>query len=262
MNTRIFNSRLTNNFYSSSSFSLNRNRNQIIKIQKRKILTFPHPNLDLENGSTKFIIRCLNGNFKSQLHLYEILKQLEKKLNFEIFNFNLQKNFDNLQKPNSTIFLTTLKPLHLNSSNSLNSLNSENSDSKIIEIKFNNNFTKFKESNFLGGISFNDIQNILNSKENSLISSSSSSSLKEKEKENIEILQIKIEVQKNISIKKKYQPKNLNKRQRYSQNGFEASEIVKSLKKFKGGFYGGFEGLAEKFDHLIIKPKVEEEIKV
>ncbi|WWC62931.1 uncharacterized protein I303_105529 [Kwoniella dejecticola CBS 10117] len=244
---------------------------------RRGVLTFPHPDLDPEHGHTKFVIRSLKGNIPSMLHVYTIIKALERKLKVEVLDFTVQKDFDTFQ-PTSNIFLTTLKPVHLD-------------NALLMEIPFDG--SKNTESNFLGGPSLNDIARILNTPSSSSSSSIKSSSgpttsdsntsIQSSSIENdtqgkgkgtgsaaqgVETLQIRVEIQKNTRLPTTRMSKS--KRQRYPQNGREASDIVKSLRNFKGGFYGGFEGLAEKFDHLAIEEEsssnpssnnVEEEVK-
>ncbi|WVW85047.1 hypothetical protein I302_107083 [Kwoniella bestiolae CBS 10118] len=213
----------------------------------RPIMTFPHPTLeDPSTGSTKLIIKTFNRNIPSLPHLYTILRSIEHKLNLEIYDFSVLKDADSLS-PLNTIFLTSLKPIHLESP-------------VLMEIPLRR---ISGESNFLGGPSLGDIQAALNNLPQQSVSEppSSDGRITNKNKsstkgEGEETIQIKIEIQRNpLSAKSQRKPRNPNKRVRHPAAGREASEIVKQLKAFNGGFYGGFEGLAERFEHLIIEPK-------
>ncbi|WWC88343.1 uncharacterized protein L201_003253 [Kwoniella dendrophila CBS 6074] len=300
MTPRLILSRSSRNIFHSSSPSPSSsssifNSSLIIKSiiihsqqQRRSILTFPHPILEQDKstrGSTNLIIKSISKNrngsdssFKSILHIYFIIKYLEKKLNFKLFKINLSKDPDSLTYLN-TIFLTTLNPITLTSnSNSDSGISIKgkeeegegeekdgngNGNSLRFEIKFPKNIYQSKESNFLGGPSLNDISRIINESnfiDTLLTSSSSIGKDKDRDSEN-EILQFKVEIQRNLTKKQKSDKAQKSKfkrstsRQRYTQNGKEASDIVQALKEFKGGFYGGFDGLAEKFEHLIINPE-------
>ncbi|KAK6907702.1 hypothetical protein L486_05621 [Kwoniella mangroviensis CBS 10435] len=223
-------------------------------LPRRALMTFPHPTLeDPSSGSTKLIIKSFNRNFPSLIQIYTVLKQVEKKLNIEIFDFSILKDHDSLS-PLNTIFLTTLKPIQLESP-------------ILMEIPLGSKNIS-GESNFLGGPSLKDIQNALNTttqthsplhQDTENISTTSNQIKKGGDGEDGDVLQIKIELQRK-PLKSKSERKNQtrHKRARHSLTGKEASDIVQQLKAFNGGFYGGFEGLAEKFDHLIIRAEEEQ----
>ncbi|WWC96463.1 hypothetical protein V866_003331 [Kwoniella sp. B9012] len=227
-----------------------------ISLSRRTILTFPHPTLeDPSSGSTKLIIKSFNQNFPSLIQIYTVLRQVEKKLNIEIFDLSILKDPDSLS-PLNTIFLTTLKPIQLESP-------------ILMEIPLSSGKIS-GESNFLGGPSLKDIQNALNTptqshsplhQDTETISTTSNQSKKGGDGDGEDVLQIKIELQRKplkSKSERQIRPKNPNKRLRHSLTGKEASDIVEQLKAFNGGFYGGFEGLAEKFDHLIVRAKEEQ----
>ncbi|WVQ65416.1 uncharacterized protein L199_003592 [Kwoniella botswanensis] len=227
-----------------------------ISLSRRTILTFPHPTLeDPSSGSTKLIIKSFNRNFPSLIQIYTVLKYVEKKLNIEIFDFSILNDPDSLS-PLNTIFLTTLKPIQLECP-------------ILMEIPISSKNIS-GGSNFLGGPSLKDIQNALNTtvqshsplhQDTETISTAPNQSKKGGEGEGEDVLQIKIELQRKplkSKSERQIRPKNPNKRLRHSLTGKEASDIVEQLKAFNGGFYGGFEGLAEKFDHLIIRAKEEQ----
>ncbi|WWD05236.1 hypothetical protein V865_003309 [Kwoniella europaea PYCC6329] len=227
-----------------------------ISLSRRTILTFPHPTLeDPSSGSTKLIIKSFNQNFPSLIQIYTVLRQVEKKLNIEIFDLSILKDPDSLS-PLNTIFLTTLKPMQLESP-------------ILMEIPLSSGKIS-GESNFLGGPSLKDIQNALNTptqshsplhQDTETISTTSNQSKKGGDGDGEDVLQIKIELQRKplkSKSERQIRPKNPNKRLRHSLTGKEASDIVEQLKAFNGGFYGGFEGLAEKFDHLIVRAKEEQ----
>ncbi|KAK8858872.1 hypothetical protein IAR55_003103 [Kwoniella newhampshirensis] len=210
---------------------------------RRYLLTFPHPDLDPSKGSTRLVIRTFN-NIPSLLHAYAIIRAVEAKLGASVLDMHLPKDPDSLN-PGPTIYLTTLRPVKLDSP-------------LLLEIP---SPAISSESNFLGGPSLHDVQAILNN-EGAVPSASTELTRSPSGKKDELPLQFRVEVAKNQSQSRRGRERAgsaskhalKNKRKRHRADGKEAAEIVRELKNFGGGFYGGFEGLAEKFEGLLINP--------
>ncbi|WVF68726.1 hypothetical protein IAT40_003498 [Kwoniella sp. CBS 6097] len=196
---------------------------------RRTLLTFPHPDLDPSKGSTKLVVRIYDG-IPSLIHAYAIIKAVESKLGTEILDLYIAKDQD-AKKLGPTIFLTTLKPVKLDSALLLEI------PSPVIS----------SESNFLGGPSWNDIFKILST--NTPLGSITSE-LTQNPTGKDTPLQFRVEVQRKPIQAQRRANRGINKRVRYSQDGKDGLAIVEALKEFGGGFFGGFEGVAEKFEGL------------
>ncbi|WWD18764.1 hypothetical protein CI109_103219 [Kwoniella shandongensis] len=209
---------------------------------RRYLLTFPHPDLDPSKGSTKLVIKTFN-NIPSILHAYAIIRAVESKLGASILDMYLPKDPDSFN-PGPTIFLTTLRPVKLDKP-------------LLLEIPPP---TISSESNFLGGPSLRDLETILNPENGSSLSVTTELTRNPSGKKDEQPLQFRVEVQKNVQSRREREmngtiSKNAkkNRRVKFRNEGKEAAEIVKELRNFGGGFYGGFEGLADKFEKLLSK---------
>lgn len=198
----------------------------ITPITLRTHITFPHPDLDPSNGHTRFAVRAFN-NIPSLIHAYAIVKAVESKLGTSVLNIQMPKQQDSLQ-PGPTIFIETLRPAKLDKP-------------LLLEIP---SPQLSSESNFLGGPSLSDVSRVL-SEEPTFNSTIDNSPSGRKDAP----LQFRVEVQKR-------KPRESGKARRTAsfrskQGGKDAAEIVKALREFDGGFFGGFEGVAEKFEAML-----------
>lgn len=198
----------------------------ITPITSRTHITFPHPDLDPSNGHTRFAVRAFN-NIPSLIHAYAIVKAVESKLGTSVLNVQMPKQQDSLQ-PGPTIFIETLRPAKLDKP-------------LLLEIP---SPQLSSESNFLGGPSLSDVSRVL-SEEPTFNSTIDNSPSGRKDAP----LQFRVEVQKR-------KPRESGKARRTAsfrskQGGKDAAEIVKALREFDGGFFGGFEGVAEKFEAML-----------
>lgn len=144
-----------------------------------------------------------------------------------MLNIQMPKQQDSLQ-PGPTIFIETLRPAQLDKP-------------LLLEIP---SPQLSSESNFLGGPSLSDVSHVLSEEPifNSTIDNSPSGRKDAP-------LQFRVEVQKR-------KPRESGKARRTAsfrpkQGGKDAAEIVEVLKDFDGGFFGGFEGVAEKFEAML-----------
>ncbi|OCF35002.1 hypothetical protein I316_03042 [Kwoniella heveanensis BCC8398] len=199
---------------------------------RRTLITFPHPDLDPSKGSTKLVVRTFDG-IPSLVHAYAIIKAIEAKLGTEILDLYIAKDQD-AKKLGPTIFLTTLKPVQLDSA-------------LLLEIP---SPAISSESNFLGGPSWNDISKILSTNTASETVITSAEKLTKNPTGKDTPLQFRVEVQRKPIQAQRRADRGIKKRVRYSQDSKEGRDIVEALKQFEGGFFGGFEGLADKFDSL------------
>ncbi|WVO14315.1 hypothetical protein L204_101947 [Cryptococcus depauperatus] len=196
----------------------------------RAYVTFPHPDLDPQKGQTRFAIRVFN-NIPSLLHAYTIIRAVELKMGVSVLHMRLPKQQDNLSLSPS-IFIETLQPIQLDKP-------------LLLEIPA----PRISEgSNFLGGPSLSDVSAVLSSSP----TASSTVSTSPPGGKNAP-LQFTVEVQKGTG--KESLRARIAKRAKPSQDRQNGVEVVQALQTFGGGFYGGFEGLAERFDWIIKKNK-------
>ncbi|WVR06631.1 hypothetical protein IAU60_003663 [Kwoniella sp. DSM 27419] len=203
---------------------------------RRYLLTFPHADLDPSKGSTKLVIRTFDG-IPSMVHAFAIIRAVEAKLGVSVLDLIVPKDTDSL-KYTPTIFLTTVRPVKLDGP-------------LLLEIP---SPQLSSESNFLGGPSLADIQSVL-SPSHEAISTSNITQSPAGGKD--APLQFRVELQRRPALIQRRNSQT--RRKRYKQDGQEGIEIVQQLKEFGNGFYGGFEGLAQKFEHIKLRSETAQD---
>lgn len=196
-------------------------------LPQRRFLTFPHPDLDPSKGSTRLVIRAFNG-VPSLIHAYAIIRAVSSKLGTSVLEMKIPKDPDTL-KHGPTIFLTTLRPVKLD-------------NPLLLEIPAP---TISSESNFLGGSSLTDIEAVLSSSP-----PVASTEITESPEGKNQPIQFRVELQRKAARSDQRAPK----RTKYRGPGKEGMEIIRELQNFGDGFFGGFEGLAAKFEHHLERP--------
>ncbi|TYJ58357.1 hypothetical protein B9479_000903 [Cryptococcus floricola] len=190
-------------------------------------LAFPHPALAAPNGHTRFALRAFES-IPSLAHAYAILRAAENKLGAKALHVRIPKSMDSL-KLGPSIHIETLRPVKLE-------------NQLLLEIP---SPILSPESNFLGGLCLEDVAKSLDS--DPVISTSVQKSPSNGRKDRP--LQFKIEVSQPPSRNPSKSRRSASFRSK--QGGKEGAEVVQALKAFEGGFYGGFEGVADKFEGML-----------
>jgi len=185
-------------------------------------ITIPHPDLDSSKGETRLAVRTIS-RIPSMIHAFAIVRAIEAKLG-SVISIEVRKDYDTLE-PQSTLLLTLLRPVQLPTPLYL----------EIPQPAIS------KNSNFLGGPSLDDVQAALRSTQTAADQGTI----------NAEPLQFRVErLARRTDRPRRREYRNP---RRVGREVEEDEEIVEALQKFGGGFYGGFEGLAEKLKHLARK---------
>ena len=195
----------------------------------RRSITIPHPDLSPEKGTTRLAVRTLS-RIPSMIHAFAIVRAIESKFG-TVISIELPKDYDTLL-PQSIILLTLLRPVQLPLP-------------LLLEISPPN---ISRSSNHLGGPSLDDVRAALRFNQTAHEQGTISETP----------LQFKVE---ELSRRSYVRPKKRVWRnpRRTGSEVAEDEEIVEALQKFGGGFFGGFEGLADKFKHLARREEGSEE---
>ncbi|WVQ73429.1 hypothetical protein IAR50_003001 [Cryptococcus sp. DSM 104548] len=189
--------------------------------------TLPHPDLAASHGHTRFALRAFDS-IPSLAHAYAILRAAESKLGAKALHVRIPKSLDSL-KLGPSIYIETLRPVKFEKE-------------LLLEIP---SPVLSPESNFLGGLSLADVTRVLDA--DPVISTSVQKSPSNGRKDRP--LQFRIEPAKPPSRN----PSKARRSEQFrsKQGGKEGAEVVKALKAFEGGFFGGFEGVADKFEGML-----------
>ncbi|ORY31834.1 hypothetical protein BCR39DRAFT_525633 [Naematelia encephala] len=188
----------------------------------RRNLTYPHPDLDPSKGTTELYVKFLNkGN--TMLDILAVIRAIESKLGPSVF-LHVPKDFETLQT--STIFfLHLLRPAQLD-----RHLLLEVPSPKIS-----------RESNHLGGPSLADLMSVLRS-----------NPLDEAGAEGEPPIHVRVEPVPLSGRRKASKELHVQHISSADTPALRAEDkaIVEALRRFEGGFYGGFQGIADDFAHL------------
>ena len=164
------------------------------------------------------------------IHAFAMIRAVEARLG-SVISIEMQKNLDDLL-PVVSIFITLLRPIQLE-------------EALYLEIPMP---AISKGTNYLGGPSLDDVQAALRSKpvavdQGTII--------------NEETLAFHVELFRAADDGYR-RPWKYNEQRRLGAEVEEDEGIVEALQQFEGGFYGGFEGLAQRFRSLAKKEGARE----
>lgn len=166
----------------------------------------------------------------SVLHAYAILREVESKYG-RVINFDVPRDPDSLQ-PTNIIFFSLLDPVELGTG----------SKRALHEIPAP--VSEFGKNEIFGGPSLNDVQAVLTGKSGSGTASSPASSRHtSKSPKPQSVITFEVEKRMRHRARSEWDPT----RKHITAAMIEEDEkIVAALERFGGGFFGGFEGVAEK----------------
>ncbi|TXT08836.1 hypothetical protein VHUM_02964 [Vanrija humicola] len=188
----------------------------------RAIVTIPHPSLNVEGGQTRFAIKMFD-HLPSLTDSLAVLRAVEAQLG-PVIKVDVPKDTSTMRATN-LIFVTLLKPVVLDKPLSL-------------EIPAP---TLSTESTHLGGVALKDVLAALHP---------AAGDSKATKSNTAQPLRFRIEARTS-------EGKNRQWRQfgaRVTRTPHEVQEddrIVRALREFDGGFYGGFGGVAEQFKSFV-----------
>ncbi|KAK4686142.1 hypothetical protein P7C73_g3987, partial [Tremellales sp. Uapishka_1] len=188
-------------------------------------IRFPHPELDPSLGATRFMIKTFD-NMTSMVQAFAVVRSVESELG-SVLDINVVKDPDT-NLPTNMIFITLLRPYNL-----------------VKPLHREIPFPPTPTSNHLGGPSLLDIHNVLVSSPPILTEKSKPPTAK-----SAKAIQFRIEVRHPAPPIKKDGRTRKYLSNRDERQIKEDEDILSALASFDGGFFGGLEGVKEKFAHL------------
>ncbi|RSH81907.1 uncharacterized protein EHS24_008104 [Apiotrichum porosum] len=198
----------------------------------RSIVTIPHPSLDPSLGETHFVIKS-TSKITSMIQVFALVREAERKLG-PIITMDVPRSADTFQ-PGNLVFITLLHPVKFNKE-------------EPIVFEMDAPFVS-KESTYLGGVTSADLSLAISGKppRNGHQNVGPNTPMRVR----IELWEKHDERMYSLAKfpEQRVRPSVFERR--------EDSKLVDALKAFDGGFFGGLNGLADKYADLAGVPEDE-----